>query len=45
MPMTPSLTIIKAQDYGGHEMRYIPVTAVKEAVERVIREKDEIADL
>ena len=37
MPMTPNLTIIKAQDYGGKEMDYIPLTAVEEAVERVIR--------
>ena len=44
MPMTPKLTIIKAQDYGGREMHYIPLTIVKEAVERVIRESNRVAN-
>ena len=33
-PMTPKLTIIKAQDYGGREMHFIPVDAVSSAVKR-----------
>jgi ADP-heptose:LPS heptosyltransferase len=32
-PMTPHLTIIKAQDYGGREMHLIPVDAVKTTVD------------
>ena len=33
-PMTPKLTIIKAQDYGGREMHFIPLDAVSAAVQR-----------
>ncbi|MAI10345.1 MAG: hypothetical protein CBD27_05055 [Rhodospirillaceae bacterium TMED167] len=35
-PMSPYLTIVRAQDYGGREMAFIPVEAVKEAVETVL---------
>ncbi|MDG2034971.1 MAG: glycosyltransferase family 9 protein [Rhodospirillales bacterium] len=35
-PMSPCLTIVRAQDYGGREMAFIPVDAVKEAVETVL---------
>ncbi len=35
-PMSSRLTIIKAQDYGGREMSFIPVDAVKEAIEAVL---------
>ena len=35
-PMTPKLTIIKAQDYGGREMHFIPVDAVDSAVKNAI---------
>jgi len=35
-PMSPALTIIKAQDYGGREMDLIPVDAVKQAVDQVV---------
>jgi len=31
-PMSPSLTIVKAQDYGDREMAAIPLEAVREAV-------------
>ena len=31
-PMTSKLTIIKAQDYGGREMHFIPVHVVNEAI-------------
>ena len=36
-PMTPKLTIIKAQDYGGREMHLIPVDAVDSAVKKAIK--------
>lgn len=32
MPMTSNLTIIRAQDYGGRELHFIPVDAVAAAV-------------
>ncbi len=35
-PMSPALTIIKAQDYGGREMNLIPVDVVKEAVDKFL---------
>ena len=35
-PMSPRLTIVRAQDFGGREMAFIPVDAVKEAVEAVL---------
>ena len=35
-PMSPCLTIVRAQDYGGREMAFIPINAVKEAVETVL---------
>jgi ADP-heptose:LPS heptosyltransferase len=34
--MATNLTIIKAQDYGGREMHFIPVEAVAEAIEAVL---------
>lgn len=36
MPMSRRLTIIKAQDYGGRELRFIPVAPVVEAVEKAV---------
>ena len=33
-PMTDTLTIIRAQDFGGREMHNIPVNAVEEALEK-----------
>ena len=36
MPLSTKVTIIKAQDYGGNELHYIPVEAVYDAVERVL---------
>ena len=35
-PISLCLTIIRAQDYGGREMAFIPVDAVKEAVETAL---------
>jgi len=35
-PMTKKLTIIRAQDFGGPEMRHIPVDAVSEALEQAL---------
>ncbi len=35
-PMCRDLTIIKAQDYGGREMHFIPVDAVADAVDNVL---------
>ncbi|NQU60116.1 MAG: glycosyltransferase family 9 protein [Rhodospirillales bacterium] len=35
-PMTDKLTIIRAQDFGGPEMRHIPVEAVSEAIEKAL---------
>ena len=35
-PMTTNLTIIRAQDYGGREMHFIPVEAVTQAIETVL---------
>ncbi|MBT3991223.1 MAG: glycosyltransferase family 9 protein [Rhodospirillaceae bacterium] len=35
-PMAASLTIIRAQDYGGREMHFIPVETVAEAIEAVL---------
>ena len=35
-PMTPRLTIIRAQDYGGRELDLIPLDAVEEAVETLL---------
>ena len=35
-PMSPCLTILRAQDFGGREMTFIPVDAVKGAVETVL---------
>ena len=35
-PMSPCLTILRAQDYGGREMAFIPVDAVREAVDNVL---------
>ena len=35
-PMSPCLTIVRAQDYGGREMNFIPVGVVREAVETVL---------
>ena len=34
-PMSACLTILRAQDYGGREMAFIPVDVVKRAVETV----------
>ena len=36
MPMSPALSIIKAQDFGGREMAAIPVAAVAEALEKAL---------
>ena len=36
MPMAHNLTIIRAQDFGGREMHFIPVGAVSQAVEAVL---------
>jgi hypothetical protein len=36
MPMTDKLTIVRAQDFGGPEMRHIPLDAIKEALEQAI---------
>lgn len=35
-PMAANLTIIRAQDYGGREMHFIPVDAVADEVESVL---------
>lgn len=35
-PMTDRLTIIRAQDFGGREMRNIPIEAVEEALEKAL---------
>jgi len=35
-PMATNLTIIRAQDYGGREMHFIPVDAVSQAIEAVL---------
>jgi ADP-heptose:LPS heptosyltransferase len=35
-PMTYRLTIIRAQDFGGREMRDIPIEAVGEALEKAL---------
>ena len=35
-PMTDRLTIIRAQDFGGREMRNIPIEAVGEALEEAL---------
>lgn len=35
-PMSPRLTIIRAQDHGGREMHFIPVDAVKAVVDRIL---------
>jgi len=35
-PMSPFLTIVRAQDYGGRELAFIPLDAVKAAVENVL---------
>jgi ADP-heptose:LPS heptosyltransferase len=37
MPMTDRLTIVRAQDYGGPEMRHIPLDAVEETLEKAIK--------
>ncbi len=37
-PMTDRLTIIRAQDFGGREMNYIPTAAVGEALEDILAE-------
>ena len=34
MPMTDKLTIVRAQDCGGPEMRHIPLDAIEEAREQ-----------
>ena len=36
MPMTDKLTIVRAQDFGGPEMRHIPLDAIEEALEQAI---------
>ena len=36
-PMSPALTIIKAQDYGDREMRAIPLAPVIEALETALK--------
>ena len=36
MPMTDKLTIARAQDFGGPEMRHIPLDAIEEALEQAI---------
>ncbi len=36
MPMSPALTVIRAQDFGGREMDAIPVAAVMEALEKAL---------
>ena len=36
MPMTDKLTIVRAQDFGGPEMRLIPLDAIEEALEQAI---------
>lgn len=35
-PMSDKLTIVQAQDFGGPEMRNIPVEGVEEALEKVV---------
>tara|TARA_B100000315_G_scaffold259375_1_gene315158 strand:+ start:5271 stop:6302 length:1032 start_codon:yes stop_codon:yes gene_type:complete len=35
-PMASNLTIIRAQDYGGREMHFIPLDVVSEAVEQAL---------
>ena len=35
-PMASNLTIIRAQDYGGREMDFIPVNVVSQAIEQVL---------
>ncbi len=35
-PMATILTIIRAQDYGGREMHFIPVEAVSQAIEAML---------
>ena len=35
-PMAKDLIIVKAQDYGGREMHFIPVDVVADAVDRVL---------
>lgn len=35
-PMSSCLTVVRAQDYGGREMAFIPVDAVKKALEAVL---------
>jgi len=37
MPMTDKLSIVQAQDFGGREMRSIPLKAVEEALESAIK--------
>ena len=36
MPMSPALTLVRAQDFGGREMDAIPVDAVIEALEKAL---------
>lgn len=36
MPMSQALTLIRAQDYGGREMDFIPVDAVQSAVDAAL---------
>ena len=38
-PMSSKLTIIKAQDYGGREMHFIPVNVVNAAINTVLNKK------
>ncbi len=35
--MTDKLTIVRAQDFGGPEMRHIPLDAVEGALEKAIK--------
>jgi len=37
MPMTDRLSVVQAQDFGGREMRSIPLEAVEEALESAIK--------
>ncbi len=38
-PMTDKLTIVRAQDFGGREMNFIPTNAVGEALETALRQQ------
>ena len=35
-PVTPNLTVIRAQDFGADSMDAIPLAAVSDAVDRVL---------